>query len=58
MHQTIKTIKMKNLINKLISLKAQARNCWDINELDLINAEIARLEHKIKNIRKIIKANQ
>ena len=49
---------MKNLINKLRSLKALARNCWDMNELDLINAEIKKVENKIKNVKKIMIANQ
>jgi len=60
---------MKNLKNKLRSLKALARNCWDINELDVINAEIVKTENKIKqaqavqdhyknNVKKIMIANQ
>tara|TARA_Y100000114_G_scaffold148482_1_gene161481 strand:+ start:112 stop:294 length:183 start_codon:yes stop_codon:yes gene_type:complete len=60
---------MKTLINKLRSLKAKARNCWDINELDAINAEIVKTENEIKKakavrahyksmVKKIMKANQ
>tara|TARA_Y100000114_G_C11630960_1_gene264397 strand:+ start:389 stop:670 length:282 start_codon:yes stop_codon:yes gene_type:complete len=64
----IMNYKLQTLLKKRKSLKIRASKCWDINELDIINAELAKVEDKISNekavqdhhfkmVEKILKSN-